>query len=166
MDQLVPALILLGVFLGILALMYLGWRGRGARQADLPAPDLDEPLETLDGGVEAGPFEAVYVSTVLADKPFERVVAHGLGTRSRAHLSRGTGGSWRIEREGAPSFTIHGDRVLDIAAAPGMAGKIVGGDGLLVIRWQHGPDSTELDTGLRMTSRADHDLLLSKELTS
>ena len=47
-----------------------------------------------------------------------------------------------------------------------MAGKVVGGDGLLVIRWQHGPDSTELDTGLRMTSRADHDLLLSKELTS
>ena len=32
MDQLVPVLILLGVFLGILALMYLGWRGRGARQ--------------------------------------------------------------------------------------------------------------------------------------
>lgn len=165
MERVVPVLILLGVFLGILSLMYLGWRARGARQADLPAPEADEPLELLDGGVAHGPIDAVYVSTVLADQPLERVVAHGLGTRSRARLSRGVGGSWRIEREGAPSFTIHGDQVLDVAAAGGMAGKVVGGDGLLVIRWQHGPDATALDTGLRLAHRADHDLLLRKEHT-
>lgn len=163
MDQLVPVLILAAVFAGILALMHLGWRGRGVRQSALPAPAPDAPVEQLDHGVDAGPFDAVYVSTVLADRPFERVVAHGLGTRSRARLTRGTAGTWRIEREGAPSFTIPGDAVTGVAAAPGMAGKVVGGDGLLVIRWQHGPDSTELDTGLRLAHRADHDLLLRKD---
>lgn len=163
MDQLFPVLILAAVFLGILTLMYVGWRGRGKRQSTIPAPAPDAPIESIDGDTAAGPFDAVYVSTVLADKPFERVVAHGLGTRSRARLTRGTAGSWRIEREGAPSFTIPGDQVLDVAAAPGMAGKVVGGDGLLVIRWHHGPDATELDTGLRLTRRADHDLLLRKD---
>lgn len=161
MRYIPPVLALLLVFVLALLLMWWGWRSRAARQADLPAPDPDEDLRTLDGGRVAGPFPAVYVSTVLASRPFERVTAHGLGARSRAQVSLGAAGSWRLEREGAPSLTIHGDHVLAVAAAPGMAGKVIGGDGLLVVRWQHGPDAVALETGLRLSSREDHDRLLA-----
>lgn len=163
MDRVIPVLVLIALFLGVLALMWLGWRRRAAAQSHLPAPAPDEDLTALDGGIDVGPFDAVYVSTVLADQPLERVVAHGLGARARARLSRGTHGSWRIQRDGAASFTIHGDQVLDLASASGMAGKAVGGAGLFVIRWQHGPDATRLDTGFRMARRADHDLLLTRK---
>src|SRR5690625_4212180 len=82
MDQLVPVLLLAALFLVIVALMGLGWRRRGRRQADLPAPRPDTPLAELGETEEIGPLEAVYVTTVLADQPLERVVAHGLGARS------------------------------------------------------------------------------------
>ncbi len=42
-----------------------------------------------------------------------------------------------------------------------MAGKFIGGDGLLIIRWSLGDQL--LDTGLRLDRRADHDLLLSRK---
>lgn len=164
MDRILPVTLLLLLFLVLVGLMVLGWKRRGARQSEhLPAPESDADLEELSGGIDAGPFEAVYVTTVLADQPLERVVAHGLGARSRALLTRGLDGSWRIQREGAPSFTIHGDQVLDLTSASGMVGKTVGGAGLFVIRWQHGPDATRFDTGFRMARQADHDLLLSRK---
>lgn len=164
MQRLLPVTLLALLFAALIALMVLGWKRRGARQSQqLPAPEPDEDLRDLAGGIDVGPLETVYVSTVLADQPLERVIAHGLGARSRALLTRGLDGSWRIQREGAPSFTIHGDQVLDLTSASGMAGKAVGGAGLFVIRWQHGPDATRLDTGFRMAHQADHDLLLSRK---
>lgn len=161
MDRLLPVLVLAVVFLAALGLMVLGWRLRGRRQAGLPAPDSRSELADLGEGTEVGPVDAIYVDTVLADRPLERVVAHGLGARSTARVSRGDGGSWRILRRGAPSLTIPAAAVLDVASAPGMAGKFVGGDGLLVIRWRLGDQ--DLDTGLRLGARADHDLLLSRK---
>lgn len=163
MNRVIPVLLLVVLFALALTGMLLGWRRRGRSQQHLPAPAPDAPLEQLDGAPGEGPFDAVYVNTVLGERPLERVVAHGLGTRSPARLSRGAAGSWRIERTGAPSFTIPGDAVTEVTAAPGMAGKFIGGDGLLVIRWQHGPDATPLDTGLRLARREDHDLLLARK---
>jgi len=161
MDQLVPVIILAALFATALALMYAGWRRRGRTQADLPAPETAAGLAELGESPAAGPAEAVYVSTVLADRPLERVVAHGLGVRSRAAVTRGDGGSWRLERTGAVSLTIPATAVDEVAAAGGMAGKFIGGDGLLVIRWRLGDQ--QLDTGLRLARRADHDLLLPRK---
>lgn len=161
MDQLVPVLILALAFLVILTLMYLGWRRRGRSQIDLPGPVDTASLTDLGESAQIGPADAVYVATVLADQPLERVVAHGLGTRSRARVTLGEGGSWRLERRGAPSVTIPADAVDSVSSAPGMVGKFIGGDGLLVIRWRLG--DRLLDTGLRLSHRADHDLLLSRK---
>lgn len=160
MDQLVPVLILAMAFLVILALMYLGWRRRGRSQIDLPPVDASS-LTDLGESVQIGPADAVYVATVLADQPLERVVAHGLGTRSRATVTLGESGSWRLDRRGAPSVTIPAASVDSVDSAPGMVGKFIGGDGLLVIRWRLGDQL--LDTGLRLARRADHDLLLSRK---
>lgn len=160
MDRIPALLILLVLFLGVLALMRLGWRNRARRHADLPEPEPIDPAAEL----ELGPFEAVYVSTVLAGQPFERVVAHGLGTRSRARVAVTAEGDWRIERHGATSFTVPARSISDVAPAPGMSGKVIGGDGLVVVRWRLGP--RELDTGLRLRSRSDHDLLLTRKDTT
>lgn len=161
MDQLLPVLILALAFLTILVLMYLGWRRRGRSQTDLPPPVDAASLTDLGESAQIGPADAVYVATVLADQPLERVVAHSLGPRSRATVTLGTGGSWRLDRRGAPSVTIPADSVDSVGSAPGMVGKFIGGDGLLVIRWRLGDHL--LDTGLRLARRPDHDLLLSRK---
>lgn len=161
MDQLVPVLLLAAVFAAVLAAMYLGWRRRGRSQSHLPSPLLGRSLAELEEDAEHGPVDAVYVDTVLADQPLERVVAHGLGTRAPARVTLTTGGSWHIERRGAASLTIPSTAIDSTGAAPGIAGKFIGGDGLLVIRWQLGDQ--QLDTGLRLAHRADHDLLLARK---
>lgn len=161
MEQLVPVLILAAVFLLIVTLMRLGWRRRGRSQPDLPAPMHDVPLGELGESAEIGPLDAVYVTTVLADQPLERVVAHGLGARSRVRITLGSGGSWRLERNAAPSLTIPAATIELLDAAPGMVGKFIGGDGVLIVRWRLGDHL--LDTGLRLAQRCDHDLLLSRK---
>lgn len=159
-DQLVPVLLLAALFVLILAAMVWGWRRRGRSQQHLPAPE-DATLEQLGEAVAHGPVDAVYVDTVLAEQPLERVVAHGLGQRSKASVTLGDQGSWRLEREGTGDLIIPGAAVAELTSGPGMAGKFIGGDGLLIIRWRLGDQL--LDTGLRLARRADHDLLLSRK---
>ncbi|WP_299303486.1 hypothetical protein [uncultured Brachybacterium sp.] len=159
-DPLIPVLLLAVLFVLILAAMAWGWHRRGRSQQQLPVPE-DATLEQLGEAVTHGPVAAVYVDTVLAEQPLERVVAHGLGQRSNAAVTLGDQGSWRLEREGARSFTIPGADVTELTSGPGMAGKFIGGDGLLIIRWRLGDQL--LDTGLRLARRADHDLLLSRK---
>ncbi|MCK2124895.1 hypothetical protein MJ643_30465, partial [Pseudomonas sp. PNPG3] len=122
----------------------------------------ESPVRSADWSVE-DTADGVYVSTTLAGGPLDRVAAHGLGTRSTArveigHDAAGDRDAWAIRRQGARDLLIPADAIEEIASAPGMAGKWVGGDGLLVIRWQLGDQL--LDTGLRLDHRADHDRLL------
>ena len=159
-DQLLPVLLLAALFLLVLAAMAWGWRRRGRSQQHLPVPGAST-LEELGEGLEHGPVDAVYVDTVLAEQPLERVVAHGLGQRSKAMVTLGDAGSWHLVREGAPALTIPAAAVSEVLSGPGMAGKFIGGDGLLIIRWRLGDQL--LDTGLRLARRADHDLLLSRK---
>lgn len=159
-DRLIPVLLLILLFALVLTAMARGWRRRGRSQQDLAAPD-DRTLEQLGEGIAHGPVDAVYVDTVLADQPLERIVAHGLGQRSRARVTLGDRGSWRLEREGAPDLTLPADSLDEVTSGPGMAGKFIGGDGLLILRWRLGDQL--LDTGLRLARRADHDLLLSRK---
>ncbi|PCC36186.1 hypothetical protein CIK81_01415 [Brachybacterium sp. JB7] len=160
MAELGPVLALVALFLLVLALMAWGWRRRGRSQQHLPAPTT-AALEELGETTTIGPLQAVYVSTVLAQQPLERVVAHTLGQRASARVSIGSAGTWHILREGARPLTIPADAVSEITAGPGMAGKFVGGDGILILRWRLGDQL--LDTGLRLARREDHDLLLSRK---
>ncbi|ATG52198.1 hypothetical protein CFK38_12180 [Brachybacterium vulturis] len=159
-ERLVPVLLLVVLFAAALAAMVWGWKRRGRSQQHLPRP-ADHPLAHLGEGIDHGPVDAVYVDTVLAAQPLERVVAHGLGQRAKARVTLGDGGSWRLEREGAPDLTIPAADLVEITSGPGMAGKFIGGDGLLILRWRLGGQL--LDTGLRLARRTDHDLLLSRK---
>lgn len=159
-ERLVPVLLLVVLFAATLAAMAWGWKRRGRSQRHLPPP-ADRTLSQLGEGLDHGPVDAVYVDTVLAEQPLERVVAHGLGQRAKARVTLGDGGSWRLEREGAPDLTISAADLAEVTSGPGMAGKFIGGDGLLILRWRLGDQL--LDTGLRLARRADHDLLLSRK---
>ncbi len=129
------ALLLLG--------MRLGWRNRMMRQATLPGlpaiPDsLGEPLLL--------PMTGLYVGTTFASSWQDRVVHAGLGERAEA-TARLYDSGVLIERQGSdPVFVPRAD-VTGARLAPGLAGKVVGAGGLLVIGWRLG--DAQLDTGLR-----------------
>ncbi|WP_058233925.1 PH-like domain-containing protein [Devriesea agamarum] len=159
MSPFVAPIALLCVVLGvILGAMARGWYARGVRQRDLPAP----PDQSLSQ-VEAGPYPAIYVSSTTAGKPLERIVAHGLGSRSRADISLGLledgHKAVRIDRYGAPSLTIPMGQLQAVGSAQGIAGKAVGPQGLFLLTWNLGPHT--LDSGLRLQHRADHRALLA-----
>lgn len=164
MRYLPPILALLALFLLLIGLMALGWRRRARRQADpalgaLPAPP---PLDPCVAEASQDALPGVYVATTTAASHLDRITAHGLGARSRVLVTApgdGPDAAWRLERVGAPSFEIPASCVRAVTVAPGMVGKWIGGDGLLVIRWELG--GTLLDTGLRLDSRTDHDRLLA-----
>ncbi|MFC8797367.1 hypothetical protein ACFT2C_06515 [Promicromonospora sp. NPDC057138] len=120
------------------------------------------------GPVRFGPLEAVYVSTTLHGDWLARVGAHGLGDRSSALVSvhdggpgfdgPGFDGGVLIERDGAQDLWVPVNAIRSAGLAPGMAGKYVGADGLVVLTWAvpeaDGVAAALVDTGLR-TRRAE-----------
>jgi len=67
-----------------------------------------------------------------------------------------------IERRGAADLFVPAESIVDARLAPGLAGKVVGAGGLLVIRWRVGGEATangwsggyELDSGLRADDKS------------
>lgn len=151
------------VLLGLAALwgMRAGWRHRRVRTAAVvptlpPVPAADDPAL---GPATTGTFEGTYVSSTVAGDWLERVVAQDLGVRSQAVVQVFRGGI-RIERPGATDVFVPAGALHDARTAPGMAGKYVGGDGLVVLTWTPG-DAGSLDTGLRLRRTEDRAALLA-----
>jgi hypothetical protein len=158
-----PPVLALIVLLAVLVLLARwGWRRRADRQSGLP--ELPQPVgggKALSVASGALSPAGVYVATTLAGQGLERVTARGLGARSRASITDADDAGrpvLDVARQGAASFLIPWADVLSVHTAPGMVGKWVGGDGLLVIRWRLG--KTELDTGFRLDERTDQDRFL------
>jgi hypothetical protein len=157
----VPVAVGIWVVLGIalLLLVLVGRRRLASRnRTDVPTP----PQVPADlGAVRLEPLDATYVSSTLAGDWLARIGAHTLGDRARARVSVHDAGVL-IERDGttpvfAPTDALHG-----IGLAPGMAGKYVGADGLVVLTWDvpardEEPDvpAVRLDTGLRTRYATD-----------
>lgn len=130
-------------------LMRQGWKRRGTLQGDLPelpaAPaDPGEPLLRMTGS---------YHGSTTAGQWLDRIVAHGLGTRSRAEVTLTEQGV-DVVRPGARDFFVPAGQLRGARLEKGIAGKVLVEGGLLVITWQHG-DRT-LDSGFRSDSAAEH----------
>lgn len=151
----VALMVALAIFL-VLYVTLIG-RRRLARRTTALVP-VPPPVPGADqiGHLRFGPVEAVYVSTTVHGDWLARVGAHGLGDRSGAHASVHDGGVL-IERDGARDLWVPVDAIRSAGLAPGMAGKYVGADGLVVLTWAvpeaDGAAATLVDTGLR-TRRA------------
>jgi hypothetical protein len=154
MRTLIRALLVLACVLAVAVVllgMWRGWRKRGLRQSNLadlpnvPADLGDELLAAMIG---------IYVGTTFATSWQDRVVHAGLGRRSNATArlyERGV----LIERYGDTPIFIPTEAIADAHLSPGLAGKVVGEGGLLVIRWRLGMtrdgvvEDVLLDSGLR-----------------
>lgn len=129
----------------IWGLMYLGWRARGRRQSDVAEPATAPPGGDL-GDARTVAFDGVYVSTVRHGDWLDRVVAHGLGTRSEVTVEGGRAGIW-LRRPGARDVFVPAADLLGVSRSRGQAGKFTVEEGTIVLTWRSG--TAELDTAVR-----------------
>lgn len=167
MNLPLPVALGLWIALGVVLLfVVLTGRRRLARRtrAVVPVP----PALPADlGAVRAGPVEAVYVSSTFAGDWLARVGAHGLGDRANAVVTVHESGV-HVERAGTTDLFLPATSLRGAGLAPGMAGKYVGADGLVVITWEvpadpieaEGAASALLDTGLRTRHATDRGVLV------
>lgn len=127
----VALLCLLGA--ALLALMVVGWRRRVRDTSDLPAP-LPVPSDDVLGAARTAALEATYVTSTRSGDWLDRVAAHGLGLRTPATVQVHDAGVV-LRRRGAEDLFIGRDALRAVGTSPGMAGTVVGGDGLTVLTW-------------------------------
>ncbi|MEE1939027.1 hypothetical protein V1L54_06290 [Streptomyces sp. TRM 70361] len=130
-------------------LMREGWKWRAVLQSDLP----ELPQAPAGRGEPRLVMTGRYHGSTTAGQWLDRIVAHGLGTRSRAELTLTEQGV-DVVRPGAASFFIPAGRLRGARLDKGIAGKVLTEDGLLVITWEHG--GRLLDSGFRSDRSAEH----------
>lgn len=143
MDKVLPTAIIVAVILLALIGMYFGWRARVRRHGSVPAPDavpasFGDPLFQDSG---------LYVATTVAGQPWERVAAHGLGFRARAHVTLTESGIV-VELTGRSPFFVSRSSIVSLGSGTWAIDKAVEPGGLVVLTWRLG--DTELDSYFRM----------------
>lgn len=130
-------------------LMREGWKWRGTLQGDLPelpsAPDDPSPARLSMSGR--------YHGSTTAGQWLDRIVAHGLGTRSRVELTL-TDAGLDVVRPGAADFFVPAGQLREARLDKGIAGKVLTEGGLLVVTWAHG--DRLIDSGFRSDHAAEH----------
>jgi hypothetical protein len=129
-------------------LMRQGWKWRGSIQSGLP--DLLPVPET--GGAVRLSMTGRYHGSTTAGHWLDRIVAHGLGARSRVELTL-TDAGLEVVRPGANDFFVPAEHLREARLDKGIAGKVLAEGGLLIITWQHG--DTLLDSGFRSDRSAE-----------
>ncbi|GGJ00192.1 PH-like domain-containing protein [Streptomyces brasiliensis] len=130
-------------------LMREGWKWRGTLQGDLPelpgAPEETSPARLSMSGR--------YHGSTTAGQWLDRIVAHGLGTRSLAELTL-TDEGLDVVRPGAADFFVPAAALRGARLDKGIAGKVLTEGGLLVVTWAHG--DRLIDSGFRSDHAAEH----------
>lgn len=152
-ERLLWTALTLAVVVGVWLLMLRGWRRRAARQAGLPPL----PEAPRDLGADLARVPGVYVCTTTEGDWLDRVVARGLGVRSRAVLTVGSHGAL-FSRQGAPDLFLPASCLRGVRLESGIAGKFVERDGLVVVTWEL--QNRTYDTGFRTRRVADRGSLL------
>ncbi|MFE6759126.1 hypothetical protein ACFVDQ_36995 [Streptomyces sp. NPDC057684] len=129
-------------------LMRQGWKWRGTLQGDLP------PLPTAPSAPGPARLELSgrYHGSTTAGQWLDRIVAHGLGTRSRVELTL-TDAGLDVVRPGATDFFIPVAQLREARLDKGIAGKVLTEGGLLIVTWGHGDKL--IDSGFRSDHAAE-----------
>jgi hypothetical protein len=130
-------------------LMREGWKWRGTLQSDLP----ELPTSPEEPGEARLGMSGRYHGSTTAGQWLDRIVAHGLGTRSRVELTL-TDAGLDVVRPGATDFFVPADALREARLDKGIAGKVLTEGGLLVVTWEHG--GRLLDSGFRSDRAAEH----------
>lgn len=129
-------------------LMREGWKWRGTLQGDLPSL----PVVPDDAGPVRLELSGRYHGSTTAGQWLDRIVAHGLGTRSRVELTL-TDAGLDVVRPGAADFFIPAAQLREARLDKGIAGKVLAEGGLLIVTWEHG--EKRLDSGFRSDHAAE-----------
>jgi hypothetical protein len=130
-------------------LMREGWKWRGTLQGDLP----ELPVVPEEPGEAKLTMTGRYHGSTTAGQWLDRIVAHGLGTRSRVELTL-TEAGLDVVRPGAADFFVPLSQVREARLDKGIAGKVLTEGGLLVVTWEHG--DRLIDSGFRSDHAAEH----------
>ncbi|SEE11838.1 hypothetical protein SAMN05216483_5393 [Streptomyces sp. 2131.1] len=145
----VIGLVVLVVF--VYWLMRQGWKWRGNLQSDLPAPATAP--EGFGDGEKLLTLSGRYHASTTAGQWLDRIVAHGLGTRSRVELTL-TADGLDVVRPGAADFFVPAADLRGARTEKALAGKVLPEGGLLVITWALG--DRLIDSGFRSDHSAEH----------
>ncbi|MFF4758194.1 hypothetical protein [Streptomyces sp. NPDC001292] len=143
---------LIGLFLFIALVYWLmreGWKWRATLQGDLPKL----PSAPKEPGAAKLTMTGRYHGSTTAGQWLDRIVARGLGTRSRAELAL-TDAGLDVVRPGANDFFVPAVRLRGARLDKGIAGKVLTEGGLLVVTWAHG--ERLIDSGFRSDRAAEH----------
>ncbi|MFH8474440.1 hypothetical protein [Streptomyces sp. NPDC018000] len=132
-------------------LMRQGWKWRGSLQSDLP--ELATTPEGFADGEKLLTLAGRYHASTTAGQWLDRIVAHGLGTRSRVVLTL-TDQGLDVVRPGAADFFVPAAALREARLDKGIAGKVLPEGGLLIITWAHGDKL--IDSGFRSDRSAEH----------
>ncbi|MFJ4921729.1 hypothetical protein [Streptomyces sp. NPDC088725] len=134
-------------------LMRQGWKWRGSLQSDVPElPGLPGATGGDRGEVRLS-MTGRYHGSTTAGQWLDRIVAHGLGARSRVELTL-TDAGLEVVRPGANDFFVPAGQLREARLDKGIAGKVLTEGGLLVVTWQHGDKL--IDSGFRSDRSAEH----------
>jgi hypothetical protein len=133
-------------------LMREGWKWRGTLQGDLPELPAS-PEEVGEAKLAVLSMSGRYHGSTTAGQWLDRIVAHGLGTRSRVELTL-TEAGLDVVRPGATDFFIPAGALREALLGKGIAGKVLSEGGLLVVTWAHG--DRLIDSGFRSDHAAEH----------
>jgi len=135
------------LLLGVIIWAGVTWKNRAkAQDLELATPSYTEFSEQGISGH--------YVATTFADRPLDRVSAHGLGFAGKSIIEVSEGGV-QISRVGEKSFQIKKLSLLDLTRSSAVIDRAVEKDGLLSLRWKLG--DTELESHFRFTSSQSRD---------
>ncbi|MFF1699139.1 hypothetical protein ACFVXC_36815 [Streptomyces sp. NPDC058257] len=129
-------------------LMREGWKWRGTLQGDLP----ELPSAPSEPGPAKLELSGRYHGSTTAGQWLDRIVAHGLGTRSRVELTL-TDAGLDVVRPGAADFFVPAAQLREARLDKGIAGKVLAEGGLLIVTWEHG--EKRLDSGFRSDHAAE-----------
>ncbi|MFJ8311937.1 MULTISPECIES: hypothetical protein [unclassified Streptomyces] len=130
-------------------LMRQGWQWRGRLQADLPGL----PTVPETPGEAKLKLSGRYHGSTTAGQWLDRIVAHGLGVRSKAELTL-TDAGLDVVRPGANDFFVPAAQLREARLDKGIAGKVLTEGGLLVVTWSHGDKL--IDSGFRSDRAEQH----------
>ncbi|WP_405946763.1 hypothetical protein OG588_08570 [Streptomyces prunicolor] len=133
-------------------LMREGWKWRGTLQGDVPELPT-APEEVGEAKLAVLSMSGRYHGSTTAGQWLDRIVAHGLGTRSRVELTL-TEAGLDVVRPGATDFFIPAGALREALLGKGIAGKVLSEGGLLVVTWAHG--DRLIDSGFRSDQAAEH----------
>ncbi|ORB71404.1 PH-like domain-containing protein [Mycobacterium scrofulaceum] len=157
-GSLIFAAVLVVIIAVVIQLMMRSWQRRSRRQTELIG-DLPEVPDQV--GAVIATTRGHYCGSMMAPDWNERIAAGDLGFRSKAALTRYSGGIL-VERQRAQPIWIPKDSITDIRMERSMGGRAVARIGILAIRWRL-PSGVEIDTGFRANHRDEYAEWLEEE---